>query len=96
MDGIAIRIFRLDSNGLLFDDEVDFELSDFGGVLPVAGDCILYPLVQQGGSRTEPEDREILTVESRLFNPRDMKDRVILICTVRPATEGEREFLPLA
>lgn len=94
MKDVTIRIYFRDSDGKANDGQEDYGLSDFGGLLPCVGDCILKPGVLQGLDRGRPNNREIWTVVGRMFNPRDNKDYVALIVEERPPTAGEYSLLP--
>lgn len=96
MSDLTIRLHYIDAAGVITDGEHNFDLSDFAGFLPAVGDTILYPLVAQGLDRSEPANRELLTVVQRVFNPRDLSGYVALVCRSRPATEDDGEIIPAA
>jgi hypothetical protein len=93
-NNLAIRIFLRSEDGKLHDGNEAFEISDFGGILPSTGDMILNPGVLQGRDRRKLEHREIWTVVDRVFNPRDLKDCIVLIVEQRHPEPNERALLP--
>lgn len=96
MTELTIRICIEGDNGELSDGAQDFELSDFGGFLPVAGDLILDPGVSaREADRSAPENRTIWVVKRRVFNPRDLQNYVALIVAKRQATSADEAILPI-
>ena len=90
----AIRLLCRDKRGNIDDMKDDYNLEDFGGVLPAVGDRIVEPGVTRGLDRREPENRTVYTVEERYFQPRsDAADELIwihLVLSIREAYESER------
>lgn len=95
MSETYIRIYRRTAAGDIFDHKHDMELSDFGGVVPAAGDLILDPGVLQGSTRSDPHNRRMWTVVQRVFNPRDLGgEYIVLVIEDRSVSEHEVELLP--
>jgi hypothetical protein len=93
MKELTIRIHFRRQNGKVEDNQEEFALSYFHGILPSPGDRILDPGVLQGLDRRDPENRNIWTVVGRVFNPRDLRDYVALIVEERKLTLEEEPFL---
>lgn len=92
---VTIRIYFEDAHGAIEDAQLDYDLSDFGGVIPSAGDVIFSPWVDPAGVRGQIEARAMWMVQRRVFNPRDMGgDYVVLVVRERPLTEGEAGLMP--
>jgi len=89
MSEISIRIYIRDDQGRAHDNSEDFGLEDFAGHLPAIGDTILDPGVLGGLDRSIAENRRIWTVRERIFNPRDLKDYVVLVVEERPGTRND-------
>ena len=95
MTEVTIRIYFSDPNGKVEDGKQDFALSDFGGIVPAAGDVILDPGVRTGRERHDPESRRMWSVVRRVFNPRDNEgDYIALLVEDRRVMDGEQELLP--
>lgn len=76
---ITIRIYKQADGGQWEDCQEDYGLEAFAGFLPAVGDVILEPGVLQGRDRHDPNNRKLLTVVRRVFNPRDLQNYVALI-----------------
>lgn len=84
----TVRLYKQTADG--WDDwQQDYGLEDFAGFLPNVGDMILEPGVLQGLDRHDPNNRKMLTVKQRIFNPRDLKNYVVLV--VEEHTPADRE-----
>ncbi|MBH5372959.1 hypothetical protein HZZ16_33645 [Bradyrhizobium sp. CNPSo 4016] len=81
---MTVRLHYLKPDGTIEDAVEDYGLESFGGFLPAAGDLILDPGVRRGADRSDPKNRTMWTVVSRVFNPRDNESYVVLI--VEPHT----------
>lgn len=94
--GIAVRILVEDDEGTISDTNQEYDLEDFG-ILPSVGDLIVDPGVIAGRDRRSPENRKIMRVEKRYFQPescnkdgtRDL-NYVNLVVRIRQAHEAER------
>lgn len=87
---VTVRIHHQSPEGIWRDGEQDYSLEDFAGFLPDVGDMILEPGVLDGLDRNDPNNRKLLTVVQRVFNPRDMSDYVVLVVESRAPAERER------
>lgn len=94
MAATLVRIYIRKADGKLEDTSEAYEVSNFGGIIPTVGDKFLNPWTSEQTTRNDPGNREIYTVLERVFNPRDLKDYVVLICSVSPCDENDRELLP--
>lgn len=92
--GTAVRLLYRDEQGNICDTRGDYDLDDFGGVLPAVGDRIVEPGVAGGRDPREPENRTVYTVEERYFQPGTTKMTdliwVHLVVSIRQADESER------
>jgi hypothetical protein len=89
MSETIVRLHYKMADGTIMDAANEYELSDFAGVLPSVGDQMLDPGVRAAKDRARPKNRELLTIVSRVFNPRDNKNYVALICESRPLSAAE-------
>ncbi|TWH95329.1 hypothetical protein IQ35_01586 [Sphingobium wenxiniae] len=80
-DEITVRLYKQMEDGKWEDFQQDYGLEDFAGFLPAVGDMILEPGVLQGLDRYKAENRKMLTVVQRIFNPRDLPNYVVLVVT---------------
>ena len=94
MAELIIWIQYLYSDDTIGDPEYDYSLLDFAGILPSIGDQILHPDVLAGHTRSAPGNRVMLTVAGRVFNPRDRRNCISLLCESRTVTEDEVSLLP--
>jgi hypothetical protein len=99
MSELTIRIFVRTNSGTLVDQEVSFELSDFGGHLPAVGDSVIRPggtphSIMRPGATPQQPNHTMWTVVRRIFNPRDLSDNVALVVEDRELSDEERVFLP--
>ena len=76
---VTIRLYEQTAAGDWHDWEEDYDLEAFAGFLPNVGDVILKPGVPQGLDRHDPQNRRLLTVVKRIFNPRDLQNYVVLV-----------------
>ena len=102
-----IRIYNRKPYGIVERSE-DFEIGEFLRTLPAPGDKIVASWMQEGGSRSNPEDRMVYEVEERYFLPnaygRDpalaedtAANRIVhvvaLVVSERPAEDSEKQLL---
>ena len=86
---ITVRLYK--QTGDTWEDwQQDYGMEDFAGFLPDVGDMILEPGVLQGLDRHDPNNRKMLTVTQRIFNPRDLKNYVVLVVEEHTPTDRER------
>ena len=89
---VRIRLLIETDSGVIEDIREDYDLVDFGGVMPAVGDLIVNPGAV--GDRREPKNREIMEVNKRYIQPSTSSDDDHLywhlIVRIRQATEGER------
>jgi hypothetical protein len=93
MKDAVIRILYRSKDGLIQDFQDEHDLSRFAGTIPIIGDQILDPGVVQGKSRYELQNRRLLSVVGRVFNPRDNENYIALIVEERAPTELESELV---
>lgn len=93
MPDSTIRLHYRKPSGKIEDAQEDFGLESFGGIIPAVGDLILDPGVTAGKDRTDRNNRRMLTVVQRVFNPRDNADYIALIVTERKPTKNEDALL---
>jgi len=91
---VTIRIYHLNADGTTEDAGIDYTLAELGGMVPSVGDVILDPGVPQGLDRYKPENREIMVVRKRVFNPRDLQNYIALIVEVRQPAADELDMIP--
>lgn len=89
----SIRILYREPDGAVVDGQVEYDTETFAGQVPMIGDTILDPGVLQGRNRHEPQNRRVLSVVGRVFNPRDREDTVALIVEARDGHSGDEGFL---
>ncbi len=94
MPDIAVRLYYRQPDGKMVDGEQDFDLKSFGGFLPMIGDLILDPGVLVNRDRREPQNRRMWKVVTRVFNPRDIEDCVVLVVEESIPTEDVYSLLP--
>lgn len=90
-----IRLYEDEGNSLSF-NRSEFDLSEFGGHLPIVGDLIIDPGVVQGLDRNEPTNRTIFEVTARYFAPGSRDDGYTYVCFVvkpRAGTDKEADIL---
>lgn len=61
----VIRLYERNGAGLQEIQGLGWQLSDFSGVAPVVGDCIINSGVQSGRDRTDPIERTVYEVVAR-------------------------------
>lgn len=89
----GIRLYQR-RNGTLEDLSEEYDLEDFGGVVPSIGDHIVDPGANRATiSREDPSNRTILKVVDRFFWPRDNKGYVALVIEQAPATDEHVNLL---
>jgi|APFEC2959095171_1045051.scaffolds.fasta_scaffold00053_63 hypothetical protein len=88
-----IRILYREPDGTVADGQLDFDLEDFAGQVPMIGDMIVDPGVLKGQDRHLPQNRQIWTVVGRVFNARDNSDYVSLIVESRDGTIVDQAYL---
>lgn len=88
-----MRILYREPDGSVVDGQVEFGTETFAGQVPAIGDMIVDPGVLQGQSRYEPQNRRILTVVGRVFNPRDREDVVGLIVEARDGNSADEAYI---
>lgn len=86
---VTIRIYFRHADGMVEDGSIDFAPEQFGGTIPAIGDTILSPGVLQGLDREQPENREVWKVVERVFNPRDLKNYVVLVVEERAGSSAD-------
>ncbi|MYE22957.1 MAG: hypothetical protein F4Y01_03280 [Gammaproteobacteria bacterium] len=91
-------MYAVAGDGTYVDMREDYELPDFGGVMPCVGDLIVEPGVAGGLDRRDLENRTVLDVVARYFYPRtDPKDEWgyigVLVVRERPAKRHEEEIV---
>lgn len=83
MTDTVIRLHYRTASNKIEDAQQDFDLESFGGIVPSVGDMILDPGVAVGKDRNDRNNRRMLTVVQRVFNPRDNQNYIALIVTER-------------
>ncbi len=92
---VTVRIYKQTQEGDWEDWQQDYGLEDFAGFLPAVGDLILEPGVLQGLNRYDPQNRKLLTVVQRVFNPRDLPNYVALVVEEHVPSGRERTMVSL-
>ena len=68
----------------------EYDLADFGGVLPGAGDLVVDPAVDDGLDRREPGNRQVYTVVHRLpLAKSQVQGRSLYMVLVRRERAGQ-------
>ena len=94
----GIQMHRVAEDGTYEDMQLDLSLSDFGGVMPTAGDLIVDPGVPNHLDRQQVEHRTVWEVVARYFFPATDPDDPwpylgVLVCKERPGQEHEAEIV---
>lgn len=97
MPQTAIRLHYVtqdhDGHEVFEDAKEEYDLGDFGGVLPAVGDLIVSPWVVEGRDRRNPANRSVYEVLHRYFQPVDKSTTdliyIILVVGERAATWKE-------
>ena len=89
---VTVRLYFRSDDGELQDAQQDFGLETFAGFLPAVGDVILEPGVYKGLDRRKFENRRLLTVVQRIFNPRDLENYVALVVDESTPTELQQDI----
>ena len=97
MPKTAIRLYDDYEGKEPFEDRrEEYDLDDFGGVLPAVGDRIVSPWVMKGHDRRDPANREICEVVHRYFQPVEASKTdliyIILVVRTRKATTDEADI----
>lgn len=94
-----IRIYKKDSDGKLYDEREDFDVSDFCGVIPRVGDFIVSRWLRNAKEEGRAwHNRTVHVVEAVYYRP-DKRDKptddswVVLVVRDRQMTEEEQELL---
>lgn len=67
MSDPMLRLYERNAAGLVELPSLGWQLSDFAGVVPSVGDCIINSGVQSGRDRTDPIERTVYEVVARWF-----------------------------
>lgn len=89
----VFRIYERYSDGRVEDLKLDMGLADFAGVCPTLGDLIVEAGVRQGIDRNDFTNRRLWKVVGRVFNPRDLREYVVLIIESSIPTAEEAAFV---
>ena len=92
-DGPILRIVLLSDDDVLKNLGEEYDVFDFGGMVPNAGDWILKPDVPEGQDRGLVENRHIWEVVRRVFQAKDHGgEHVVLVVRERQATERDAQM----
>lgn len=95
MQEAMIRVFERLQDGRMEPVE-DYDVPDFGGVLPQVGDFFVSPGVTQGLNRQDPANRTVSLVVARYIQPvvsMDGRAAVALVVESRPGALNEVNVL---
>lgn len=97
MPKTAVRIYYAHDDEEVFEDsKKDYDLEDFGGVLPAVGDRIVSPWVIGNLDRRDPANRDVYEVIHRYFQPVDSSEEdliyIELVVRVLKATTEEADI----
>lgn len=89
----SVRVYFKQPDGSYVDGGISYELSQFGGCVPSAGDTIISPGVLVGLDRFTLINREFWTVEGRVFGALDLLDSIALLVQARMPEPHESVFV---
>ena len=96
MPKTAIRVYHHYDDEAFEDAREEYDLEDFGGILPAVGDRIVSPWVIEGRDRRDPANRSVYEVIHRYFQPVDSSTTdviyIILVVRDREATAEEADI----